>query len=111
MTSQPQIDGRDLGLAFQATVVLRDRVLARHGRTFPEFVALRLLAEGTIANRDAYVSTLARNLNTDAVAIEMLIAGVEAAGLIEDGTSPALTPAGREAFTNLTKAFQHTTSQ
>ena len=56
MTTQPQIDGRDLGLAFQATTVLRDRVLAKHGRTFAEFVAIRVLSEGTFDCRDAYVS-------------------------------------------------------
>ena len=111
MTTQPQIDGRDLGLAFQATTVLRDRVLAKHGRTFAEFVAIRVLSEGTFDGRDAYVSTLARNLQLDAAQVEALLAALDAAGLVQDGTIVELTPAGEAAFTNLTRAFQHTTAQ
>jgi DNA-binding MarR family transcriptional regulator len=109
-TTTPQIDGRDLGLAFQSTVVLRDRVLAKHGRSFPEFVALRVLAEGSFASRDEYVKAVSRNLLMDTSAVEALLDTMTTSGLVENG-SIVMTSEGSRVFRSLSDEFARTTAQ
>ena len=110
MTTQPQIDGRDLGLAFQATTVLRDRILAKNGWTFPEFVALRILTENPQATRAEYLRLLERVLLLDEAQAEDLVRGLDGPRMLRDGERPALTPTGRRAFEALMEEFANTTA-
>ncbi|MGW0601265.1 MarR family winged helix-turn-helix transcriptional regulator [Streptomyces sp. NPDC002776] len=100
-TTTPLVDPRVIALAHYAARAVLERVLARHGMTFQQSVALRLaaVADGP-TEREHLVDGLVGSLKIDAADAHGVLDELLAAGLLApDGASRVrLTDAGRERF-------------
>ncbi|MFJ9420075.1 MarR family transcriptional regulator [Streptomyces sp. NPDC101227] len=97
-TTAPVADSRALGLAHYAARGVLDRVLARHGSTFPQQVALRAAVTADAPQTpDDLVSQVQGSLKADPadirVTLDELLAGQL---LVADGAHLRPTDAGRE---------------
>jgi hypothetical protein len=84
------LNGQIIGQAERTTRAVLDRLLARTGTGFDQWVALSLAATTGVTG----VTGLADALRIDPVAAEEIIGGLRDAGLLT--SSGALTPAGQE---------------
>ncbi|WP_415952606.1 MarR family transcriptional regulator [Streptomyces sp. KLOTTS4A1] len=94
----PHADARALGLAHYAARGVLERVLAGHGITFQEQIALRAaLTAGTPQTRDALVAQVQGFLKADPAGIRTVLDALLAKRLLaEEGTYLRPTDAGRE---------------
>ncbi|MEH0425790.1 MarR family winged helix-turn-helix transcriptional regulator [Streptomyces stelliscabiei] len=97
------VDGRVVALAHYASRAVLERVLAGHGLTFQQSVALRVLAvaDGPV-ERDEVVHQVVGFLKVEPAGIRAVVEELLSAGLVEtDPQRPSrlrVTDAGREAF-------------
>ncbi|KOV97016.1 hypothetical protein ADK65_27825 [Streptomyces sp. NRRL B-1140] len=100
-TTTPLADPRVIALAHYAGRALLENVLARHGITFQQSVALRLaaLADGPVARREI-VDGVTGALKIDASEVHGVLDQLIAAQLVApDGASQVrITDAGRELY-------------
>ncbi|MET7479921.1 MarR family transcriptional regulator [Streptomyces sp. NPDC005648] len=96
-TTAPLANARTLGLAHYAARAVLESVLARHGATFPQNVALRLaaVAEAPL-EREELVAQVVRSLKMDAADARGVVGELLAKGLLttEESLVP-ITDAGR----------------
>jgi DNA-binding MarR family transcriptional regulator len=100
-TTTPLVDPRVIALAHYAARAILERVLARHGMTFQQSVALRLAAVADGPTERAHlVDGVVGSLKIDAADAHGVLDELLAAGLLApDGASRVrLTDAGRERF-------------
>ncbi|MGW0914437.1 MarR family winged helix-turn-helix transcriptional regulator [Streptomyces sp. NPDC002784] len=100
-TTTPLVDPRVIALAHYAARAILERVLARHGMTFQQSVALRLAAVADGPTERAHlVDGVVGSLKIDAADAHGVLDELLAAGLLApDGPSRVrLTDAGRERF-------------
>ncbi|MEU8587366.1 MarR family transcriptional regulator [Streptomyces sp. NPDC048664] len=104
-TGQPPVDGRVVALAHYAARALLEGALARHGVTFEQSVALRVVAvAGGSLSREKLVAGVVGSLKADESAVRDVIEELAAARLVEEDPAEAsrvrLTGSGREAHAN-----------
>lgn len=98
-TTTATVDGRAIGLAHYASRAVLESVLARHGITFPQSVALRFaVASGPPAGRAELVGHLTDALKVTGADADAVIGELAGAGLLESRQPSSLrvTDAGRE---------------
>jgi hypothetical protein len=111
-TLSPQV----IGQAERAHQPLMDRILARSGTTFPQWVALGTVAAGGgDVSRDEVRSRLTGAIKiSDAAAAEAL-AGLTTAGLLhvqpDNGSRVGLTAPGRERYREIRAAVDQVTDR
>jgi DNA-binding MarR family transcriptional regulator len=102
MPPAPTLTGRDLGQAERATRAVLERLLAEHGVTFLQSVALNLLADaGSVLERDGLVRQMTGGLKIDEPPVLAAVDELVRLGLVTGGPGPErleLTPAGRQRF-------------
>ncbi|MEV6200729.1 MarR family transcriptional regulator [Streptomyces sp. NPDC051771] len=103
-TTAPAADSRLLGLAHYAARGLLEHVLARHGATFPQQVALRAAATaGAPRTPDELVSQIRAALKADPAGIRADLDALLAKGLLAaDGPHLLATDAGRALLAAVT---------
>ncbi|WP_181795346.1 MarR family transcriptional regulator [Streptomyces sp. WELS2] len=96
-TTEPLANSRDLGLAHYAARGVLEHVLARHGTTFQQQVALRAaLTAGAPQTPDDLVAGVQHSLKADPAGIRATLDELLAKGLLEaDGPHLRPTDAGR----------------
>ncbi|WP_055693656.1 MarR family winged helix-turn-helix transcriptional regulator [Streptomyces prasinopilosus] len=97
-TTAPPVDGRVIGLAHYASRAVLEGVLSRHGLSFQQSVALRLVAvAGGPVDRVRLAGDVAGALKTGRPEADGVVGGLITAGLLApDGPSPVrITDAGR----------------
>ncbi|MEU5220492.1 MarR family transcriptional regulator [Streptomyces sp. NPDC020807] len=99
-TTAPAADPRNLALAHYAARAVLERVLARHGLTFQQQVALRVaVTAGTPPTRDELVAQVHGSLKADPAEIGATLDELLAGGLLAaDGDRLRPTEEGRERF-------------
>ncbi|GAB2761063.1 hypothetical protein GCM10027072_69300 [Streptomyces bullii] len=102
MTTTPLVDPRVIGLAHYASRAVLETVLARHGATFQQSVALRLaaVADGA-AERDRLVDGMVGTLKIDAADAHTVIDELIAGQLLAPEEAPSqvrITDAGRRLY-------------
>ncbi|POX61072.1 MarR family transcriptional regulator [Streptomyces sp. Ru62] len=101
-TTAPRVDSRVIGLAHYALRAVLERVLAPHGISFLQSVALRLaaLADGPV-ERAALVDGVVGTVRVDESDAQRTIGDLTAAGLLtpEGPSALRLTDAGRTVYT------------
>ena len=102
-TSAPAVNARVVALAHYAGRALLEGVLARHGATFHQSVALRaVVAAGESIGRDELIADVTGSLKTDESVVRGVIEELTAAKLLEEDPAQAsrmrLTDAGRELY-------------
>ncbi|MFH0519378.1 MarR family winged helix-turn-helix transcriptional regulator [Streptomyces sp. M41] len=100
-TAAPPLGPRVIALAHYASRALLENVLARHGATFQQSVALRLVAvaEGLL-ERDRLVEGVVGSLKIDAGDVHRVIDELIGAGLLapQEPSRVRITDAGRELY-------------
>ncbi|MET8111840.1 MarR family winged helix-turn-helix transcriptional regulator [Streptomyces prasinus] len=97
-TTAPPVDGRVIGLAHYASRAVLEGVLARHGISFPQAVALRLVAvaEGPV-DRARLTGDVVGTLKIDCPESDGVVDELVTAGLLADEPSLVrITEAGRK---------------
>jgi DNA-binding MarR family transcriptional regulator len=113
----PPLFGQLLGQAHRASSALLDDLLARHDTAFETWVTLNLLSQRDPGiDRDQFRRELATSLQTDAAAIERLLAQLEVDGLIESASannrsSISTTPEGKARVTELRESISDLSTQ
>ena len=100
------LNGRVIGQAERATRAVLDRLLARSGTPFEQWVAVNLTATEA-PTRDGLVARLAAGLRTDAAAD--IVTDAERAGLLTGDIT--LTAAGRERYEQISAAIDGLTGR
>ncbi|MER6304607.1 MarR family transcriptional regulator [Streptomyces sp. NPDC001657] len=100
-TTAPTVNGRVIALAHYAGRALVERVMARHGATFHQSVALRaVVIAGESIGRDELVGEVTGSLKIDESVVRGVIEELTAMKLLEEDPAEAsrlrLTDAGRE---------------
>ncbi|MBL1088288.1 MULTISPECIES: MarR family transcriptional regulator [Streptomyces] len=100
-TTAPPVNGRVIALAHYAGRALVERVMARHGATFHQSVALRaVVIAGESIGRDELVGEVTGSLKIDESVVRGVIEELTATKLLEEDPVEAsrlrLTDAGRE---------------
>ncbi len=109
-TLTPQI----IGQAENAHKPLMDRVLAPTGTTFPQWVAMKLTqVAGGASERAQLVVRITGALKVDGPVAQSAIAELTTAGLMStgDGSTVALTPAGKARQHELQAAIDQTVAR
>ncbi|GLW90247.1 hypothetical protein [Actinokineospora globicatena] len=99
-------NGLVIGQAGRATRALLDRLLDDTTTTFPEWVALVLLADGPIPEDDL-VDRLTTRLRVDRTEAEAAVANLASTGLTSAGV--ALTAEGRARFQHISDGLDRIT--
>ncbi|MFC7993949.1 MarR family transcriptional regulator [Streptomyces pilosus] len=95
-TTSPTVDGRAIGLAHYASRAVLEGVLARHGVTFPQSVALRFaVASGRPLGRAELAGHLAGSLK---------VTGADAAAVVDALIDAGLLAAGQPSSVRVTDA-------
>ncbi|MFD3972421.1 MarR family transcriptional regulator [Streptomyces cyaneofuscatus] len=91
---------RDLGLAHYAARGVLEKVLARHGATFPQQIALRAaITADAPQTPDDLIAQIQGSLKADPAGIRAVLDELRAKGLlVADGAHLRPTEAGRELF-------------
>jgi DNA-binding MarR family transcriptional regulator len=99
-TTAPTADARALGLAHYAARAVLEHILARHGATFAQQIALRLVAVAEAPfERAALVDQVAGSLKTDTAEVQGIVEQLLANGLLASEASQIrITDAGREFY-------------
>ncbi|QMU68840.1 winged helix DNA-binding protein [Streptacidiphilus sp. P02-A3a] len=101
-TTAPTVNGRVVALAHYSARALLEGVLERHGATFQQSVALRVVAvAGGSVDREELVADVDSSLKTGDSAVRGVIEELVAAKLLEPdpaATRLRLTDAGRELW-------------
>lgn len=85
MTTAPTVNGQVIGQAHYATRAVLEGLLATTGTTFHQSVALNATAEsGGSIERHRLVDRMTSTLKIDAAAVETVVAGLIAEGLLEE---------------------------
>jgi hypothetical protein len=97
MPPAPTLTGRDLGQAERATRAVLERLLAEHGVTFLQSVALNLLADAgsVLLERDGLVRQMTGSLKIDETPVLAAVDELVRLGLVTGGPGPEcleLTP-------------------
>ncbi|MEV5549858.1 MarR family transcriptional regulator [Streptomyces sp. NPDC052309] len=103
-TTAPTVGGRAIALAHYAGRAVLETVLSRHGATFQQSVALRVvaLADGPV-ERDQVVEQVVGALKNDEADARRTIGELIADGLVAgDGSRLRITDAGRELYSRVT---------
>ena len=111
----PTLNGQVLGEAERATRAVLDRVLARDGLTFHDWVVLNITGAGPV-ERDRLVARMTSALKIDEVAVLEAIIELTGRGLIEAGPSGeaaqvTLTDAGRARHGQIRATVDEITSR
>src|SRR5690242_6724369 len=109
----PTLNGAVLAGAERATRAVLDRLLARTGTSFHQYLALNLTtAQGGTVERDRLVDRMVGGLKLEPAAIRADLDGAERAGLLrtEAGVT-SLTDAGRDRFAQITAATTEVTDR
>ncbi|AJF63445.1 MarR family winged helix-turn-helix transcriptional regulator [Streptomyces vietnamensis] len=106
-TTAPILNGRVVALAHYAPRALLERVLTRHGITFEQSVALRVVSvAGDSVDRDELVTDVIGSLKTDESVVRGVVDELTASKLVEQVPAHAsrlrLTDAGRELYETTT---------
>ncbi|MFD4576191.1 MarR family transcriptional regulator [Streptomyces sp. NPDC058417] len=96
----PPVGGRTIGLAHYAGRAVLERVLARHGLTFPQQITLRhAVVAGAPVDRDTLVARVSGELKNDPAETAAAVADLLARGLLStDGGPLTVTGGGRALY-------------
>ncbi|MDX3638801.1 MarR family winged helix-turn-helix transcriptional regulator [Streptomyces sp. MB09-02B] len=106
-TTTPVLNSRVIGLAHYAARAVLEKVLAGHGLTFQQSVALRVVAvaDGPV-DREGVVDQVVDSLKVEKADIRSVVEELVAARLVEaDPARPSrlrITDAGRDAYSGST---------
>ena len=111
----PSLNGQVLGEAERATRAVLDRVLARSGLTFHDWVVLNIAGAGPVG-RDHLVARMTHALKIDEVAVLDAVTELTGRGLVEAGPSGevslvTLTGAGRARHGEIRAAVDEITTR
>ena len=106
-TTAPLLNSRVIGLAHYAARAVLEKVLAEHGLTFQQSVALRVVAVADEpVDRERVVDTVVDSLKAEKAGIRSVVEELVAAKLVEaDPARPSrlrITDAGRHAHSGST---------
>jgi DNA-binding MarR family transcriptional regulator len=116
MPTTPTLNGQVIGQAEHATRAVLDRLLARTGTTFHQWVALNLTAvSGGAADQAELIGQMTNGLKIDDSAVRATIAELTASKLLEarpgDGSRFALTDAGQARYRQIRTALDGITAR
>ncbi|TXS43738.1 hypothetical protein [Streptomyces sp. OR43] len=116
MTTAPTVNGQVIGQAHYATRAVLESLLATTGTTFHQSVALNATADGGGSiERPALVDRMTSTLKIDATAVETVLTGLIAQGLLaEEPGAPArlsMTAAGSELHRTHRAALSEVTAR
>jgi len=116
MAVAPTLSPQVIGQAENAHRPLMNRILARSGTTFPQWVALpKVAGDGGTADRRQLIDAMTGALKIDDAAAAEALAGLTAAGLLQalpgDGAQVGLTPAGQARYGEIRAAVDEVIAQ
>ncbi|MDG6109025.1 hypothetical protein Daura_50270 [Dactylosporangium aurantiacum] len=107
-TAPTTLNGRIIGQAERSTRAVLDRLLARTGTPFEQWVALNLTGTESLT-RDTLVAKMAAGLRTDPRAVASVVDEAVQAGLLAGDI--ALTAQGRRRFEEISAGIQALTAR
>jgi hypothetical protein len=107
------LNGAVLAAAERATRAVLDRVLAKAGTSFHDYIAMTVTAtQGGTVDRDQLVQRMVAGLKEDELAVRAAIGAAEFGGLLRaDGTDEAITDQGRALYGRLSETLTEVTSR
>jgi DNA-binding MarR family transcriptional regulator len=116
MSTTPTLTPQVIGQAESAHKPLMDRILARSGTTFPQWVALTIIAaDGGAAGLAELTGRMTGALKIDSATAAAAVAGLTASGLLEElpGERPGagLTDAGQARYRQIRAAVDEVTTR
>ena len=119
MPVTPTLSPRVIGQAENAHRPLMNRILARSGTMFPQWVALtKVAADGGTADRRQLIDAITGALKIDDAAAAEALAGLAAADLLEalealpgTGSRVGLTPPGQARYREIRAAVDRVTAR
>jgi DNA-binding MarR family transcriptional regulator len=116
MSTTPTLNGQVIGEAERAAQAVLNRLLARTGTTFHQWVALNSAAvSGSIIDRDQLIDRMTSGLKIDESAVLATIAELTAADLLEilpgEGSRLGLTDAGQARYRDIRTGIDEITER
>src|SRR5262249_5875470 len=107
------LNGAVLAGAERATRAVLDRLLAKAGTSFHDYIAMTVtVTQGGTIDRNGLVQRMVSALKEDELTVRAAIGAAEFGGVLRaDGTDEALTDEGRALYARLSETLKEVTSR